>query len=608
MILISFSAFGQEELHSRKKKAIEAYEKARSLIIMGQNIEASKYLREAIDKDKSFDEAISLLMQVYLEKGDKTQALNLYANGIEELDSDFRSKIDYNMAKFFWLSAEYERAQAYVDKINGVPYNVIPQDVELLKKSVAYALEENKDEGNLVFEHLQAQMNLFDRQYFPSLDASGQLVFTARDKKWGGDEQILVTRDSAGSWAEPKMISDKLNSGLNEGTASISADGKTLVFTGCNRPNGAGSCDLYVSYKEQGEWLEPEILPNEVNSRFWESQPSLSSNGQSLYFVSTRPGKGGQDLWVTNKVDGQWTNAIALDAINTAKDDASPFIYPDDITLFFASNGRPGLGRFDLFRTQKDENSWTSPENLGSPINDEQDQIGYSVSIDGWAYFSTTLGSGRIVMKRFKFPERLLPKVEFKNIQVTLVDSLTGEKLKGSVTVAFDAYNIALEPREVGVYEGLIKGEMNQVYAEVIGYRPKQQTIAKPSTEIELLMAPMMRTFDPIYFGLNKYQLSSTDLRSLEELASYLKENPHLKLNLVGFTDSVGSSESNLVLAQRRVDAVLDQLKDFSVRQDRIISKVRGEQLANAEVGDNANSKHYRKVEIEVIVAQRPRN
>lgn len=577
--------------------------------MLGQNAEATSYLISAIDRDKSFDEAIMLLFRVYLDRNDKTQALNLYNNSINELEPQFQSKVNYDIAKFLWYRADYDQAEVYVKRITNPIYNVYPDELVLLQESISLSIAQTQAEKDIEFETLPSKMNEFDLQYFPSLDANGQLVFTARDKRWGGDEQILVTRDSLGSWVQPRMISSNINSDRNEGTASISADGRTLVFTGCNRPNGYGSCDLYVSYKNGDEWAEPEILSQTINTRYWESQPSLNSNGQTLYFVSTQPGKGGQDLWVSQKENGQWSAARALNDLNTAQDDSSPFIYPDDATLFFASNGRPGLGRFDLFKTVKKIDDWSEPENLGTPINNELDQIGYCIGLDGWAYFSTTLASGKIEMRRFKFPEELLPDVQLRSLVVLLVDAQDGRLLEGELNVLFSESELVMKNYGLGYYTELIKSDPIELFASAPGYYDQQVMYTSDSMKIQLQPFELGSVLGgPFYFSSNSYEIKEKDIQQLKKLAEMLKDHPELVVTIEGYTDVIGNVEDNMTLSRQRVNAVVEEMEKLEVSSAQIQRQYFGESRSEDKPRVEDDSLSERKVIIRLTSLQKEQN
>ncbi|NJK97654.1 MAG: hypothetical protein HC905_24575 [Bacteroidales bacterium] len=153
-----------------------------------------------------------------------------------------------------------------------------------------------------------------------------------------------------------KNAGPPLNTPDNEGAQTLSADGREIYFTACNRRDGYGLCDIYYSKWNGQQWSVPQNIGSPVNSKYKETQPSLSPDGRTLYFSSNRPGgKGGLDLWqATMQPDGQWSEPINLgDSINTAGEEQSPFIHSDNESLYFSSTGLTGLGRFDLFLSRK---------------------------------------------------------------------------------------------------------------------------------------------------------------------------------------------------------------------------------------------------------------
>jgi len=168
-----------------------------------------------------------------------------------------------------------------------------------------------------------------------------------------------------------------LNTNNNEGAHTISADGKIIYFTACNRSDGYGSCDIYRSYKRGNIWTKAENV-KELNSETWDSQPSLSADGKTIYFASARSGN--MDIYASQLLDNnKWNKPTRLaNNINTAKSELTPFIHPDGKTLFFASDGHGGMGKYDIFYTQKiNDTLWTNPINIGYPINTNKDDAFY---------------------------------------------------------------------------------------------------------------------------------------------------------------------------------------------------------------------------------------
>jgi Tol biopolymer transport system component len=173
------------------------------------------------------------------------------------------------------------------------------------------------------------------------------------------NEDFFESMKTDDHWGKATVLTGNINTNLNEGAQNISQDGQWLIFTGCNFPEGYGSCDLYISYLTGDGWSTPENLGNRINTEFWESAPSLSPDKRDLYFASRRTdGYGGSDIYVCHRLpSGRWSDPENLGpTINTAGDEGTPFIHADNQTLYFTSNGHPGYGGDDLFLSRKDAN------------------------------------------------------------------------------------------------------------------------------------------------------------------------------------------------------------------------------------------------------------
>jgi hypothetical protein len=208
-------------------------------------------------------------------------------------------------------------------------------------------------------------------------------------------EDILISeRKADNTWTMARPISPYINTPTNEASISVSADGNTLFLY---RDDGGGN--IYSSSTQNGEWMAPVPLGSDINTRSWETHACLTADGNTLYFVSDRPGGyGGRDIYRCVRLgNGQWSKALNLGpTINTENDEDSPFIHPDQRTLFFSSTGHKSMGGFDIFFTSLiDSTNWAEPINIGYPINTPDDDIFYNTSPDGKrAYFSSVRPGG----------------------------------------------------------------------------------------------------------------------------------------------------------------------------------------------------------------------
>jgi len=220
-------------------------------------------------------------------------------------------------------------------------------------------------------------INTFENECLPALSLDGRtMVFTRRA---GGNEDFFISeKDSNGIWSKSKNLGYPPNTSMPEGAAMLSADGYYLFYTRCDMPSPdgivGGGCDLVFSYREDSVWSSPQYFGFTINTTGYEGQPCISSDNKDLYFVSNREGGyGGMDIWVSRFENNYWSKPINLGpSVNTSKNETSPFIHPDNETLYFASDGHPGLGQTDLFISRRNKNgTWKNPINLGAPINTE---------------------------------------------------------------------------------------------------------------------------------------------------------------------------------------------------------------------------------------------
>lgn len=608
----------ENKLHSRNRKALELFKQAQEFDHVGNLYKSHDLLQEVLQRDDSFDEAVLLLHQVLIKRGEIEAALGVYEKYKTKVDQEFKNRMLADAAYFMFSNGEYERAKELKDQIEGKVQNVDEALFNLVASSIDYAIQEKAKTLAIEFEKLPAPLNKQGQQYFPSITASDMLVFTVRERQGLGDENLYFSKKQGELWENPISISKKINSDRNEGTASISADGNTLVYTACNAPDGLGSCDLYVSYRDGSDWTVPKNLGRSVNTIHWESQPSLSQDGRVLYFVSSRPsGLGGQDLWKSTKINGRWTEAQNLGPeINTRFDDCSPYIHPNGINLYFASRGRLGFGGYDLYGTEFENGSWSSVKNLGYPINNHRNQVGYTISLDGWAYYSDNQFDGSSELYKFKLPEDLIPKnlVEYErglvrsaadstpvfaevyiaDIESDSIISMTNADFEtGRFNVVFPQNSKAnIYVRSKGFL--LFKSNLSELWPK----KNVAEIYLKPIKIGERII------LNDILFDLNSAELSKSATKELEIAIAFLKDNPELVVEIGGHTDSIGDEAYNLSLSNQRAEAVYQYLIEQKIPEAVLSFKGYGEsQLLSNDDSDNSKN---RRIEIYIKSLHKP--
>ncbi|MDR3047544.1 MAG: hypothetical protein LBU51_08050, partial [Bacteroidales bacterium] len=340
-----------------------------------------------------------------------------------------------------------------------------------------------------------------------------------------------------GNYEQGKPLPYPFNRTSNEGSPAINLNNDYLIFSKKTMVNSYPNYDLYSSEFIDGEWSEPKALGNNVNlPDSWESQPSLSSDGNILFFVSDRvagkstsPGKrGDSDIWYSRRQpDGSWGKAVnAGKTINTESDERSPCLHTDSKTLYFSSSGHQGLGGQDIFYSRiNNEHQWTTPVNLGYPINSEKDEVNFFVSLDGkTGYFSSNNIENEIWnIYKFDLYEKARPtnmiiikgKVEiedddFHNTVVELRD--TTSKVISKTTVNPNSGEYALSthidencPTDVIVN---VKKEGHAFDTKIVHLSEAKHNVVTNNAEIKKVEKGSTYQLHDIYFATNLYSIT----------------------------------------------------------------------------------------------------
>lgn len=527
----------------------------------------------------------------------------------------------------------YDSAQFYFEKALALfpPKSSLGRLAEKSVVSSQFARQATKNPLIIEKKSMGDTVNFLGTQYFPVLTADDEtLIFTGLTEN--RDENIYFTRRIKGGgaadrspadrWDVPEEISKAINTTNNEGTCTVSADGRTLVFTACNRPDGHGSCDLYISQKEGKEWSQPLNLGQQVNSREWESQPSLSADGHTLYFASDRKGGiGKRDIWVTHLDNKkQWTAPKNLGpAINTTDDENAPFIHANGRTLFYSSNGLPGMGGFDIFITQKIDTVWAPPTNIGYPINTVSDQVGLFIAADGEnAYYTddnTEKGNGRSLLYTFRVPETLKKTIiPTRYAKGKVFDKKTGTVLASEI----DLYDLKTQTK-VGSFNSdsqngsflavLNSGGEYAFFVSRAGYLFKSLSFSVDDTHsfvdleipLEAIEKDRAEVLNNIFFKTGEYILDDKSKVELDKLADFLSKNKTIKIEISGHTDDVGSDSENMALSQRRAQSVQYYLQQSGIAADRILAKGYGETKPMAPNDSDENRQKNRRIEWRIL-------
>jgi outer membrane protein OmpA-like peptidoglycan-associated protein len=454
----------------------------------------------------------------------------------------------------------------------------------IISQSIDFALQEleNQTNSNGNIKTIETD-KIFRSVYFPffTLYPSEYLYFTGQ--RTGSLAEGIYRAKISGSQFENVEEVPVINTRENEGAAAISADGRVMVFTSCNKRDGFGSCDLYISYFEGDEWQKPVNLGATVNSSAWESQPFLSSDGRFLLFSSNRNGGlGKRDLYYSKKVDGDWSKAINLGSeVNTFADEISPFLTLSNDKLFFSSNGRVGMGGFDIYKVSWPINK-AEVENIGLPINTFSNELSYHQKFSGEKYWSRELQSDVKYPTSKIFYNETEGEEEVNLVFGNVVNAIDSSALKAKIQI----YDFELDSLIQETYSNVKSGQYKVViprpsdyafYVEASGYlfHSKKLEVNEKRTELNFALKPIKKgaavELNNIYFEFDSYELSEKSRNEINKIADFLITNPKVAIEIGGYTDQVGASQYNKELSKKRANAVYNKLiKKSGVDKDKI--------------------------------------
>ncbi|MBC8486108.1 MAG: PD40 domain-containing protein [Bacteroidetes bacterium] len=614
-IIISFffvSAFlniSAQELSTKSKKARKAYINGEEFLRLHNYFQAEKQFLNAVDEDPGFYEAYMLLGEIYEQTKKDTDAVVVYRKAVA-INPDRFPGAFFLLANIEYKNGWYKDALEHYIAFLEYPkiHNENRVNSEKRLQNCEFAMESMANPVLFDPVNLGENINSERDEYFPCITADNQtLLFTRllQDSRsyTGRQEDFFISHYKDSAWQLAYNIGEPINTIQNEGAPSLSADGNILIFTACESLNGYGMnrkgfgrCDLFASKRMGNKWSVPYNLEKPVNSRQWESQPSFSSDGKTLYFVSNRHDN--YDIWVSVvNESGEWSEPEKLGTnINTDDYEGSVFIHPDNQTLYFSSDGHVGMGGLDIYVSKKDSTGkWGKPVNLGYPINTYKDENSILISADGeLAMFASDRegGFGGLDLYGFELYEEVRPeKVTY--IKGIVFDNETGKKLEARFElIDLATGNIAVTSfSNKGTGEFLVCLPANHDYAlnvskegylfysenfNLSGENPSTDPVLK-DVPLKPLKAGEKVILKNIFFETDKYNLKKSSEIELQKLIELLNKNPEIKIEIGGHTDNVGTTEYNFELSQNRAKAVYDYLVKNKIDSDMLTYKGYGE-------------------------------
>lgn len=627
MVLLGTPAFAQNMI------AEEYYKKGKELYDKEKYADAIPPFKKAVALSKDYADAIYNLGLSYRYNGDYADAIEQLTN-LERIRPDYWAWYHYEVGVACAELGKWDEAIAAYDKfLNQFPKDatrsIYHHQAQYKKQYAAGRKLLMNEPTTMKNPTVFATANSTYADYMPNSDPTGRLIYFTSTRKGGlsqdkadateGDEDIYQMEFKDGKWSDPQPLPEPVNSSNNEGASSFSADGQTVVYTACGRDGGVGNCDLFIMTLEGSQWSTPKNLGNVVNSEEWDSQPTLSSDGNRIIFCSARKGGyGSQDLYMIEKnVFGEWGPAQNLGGmVNTPFNDSSPYLSPDGKTLYFASYGHPGFGGSDLFKTTYENGRWSTPINMGRPLNTEGDDRYFTIGGSGeLGYFASTASGTDLNLYSVEIPEDMRPTptvivsgvvsnakngekvgayvlVEDMNsgelIAVNKSNSATGKYL--IVLPAGRTYSVSANKEGFFFFSQRFEVAANAKYQEI-----KKDIALKPIEKGAKVI------LNNIFFETGKALLTSTSRLELDKAVDLMKKNPTMVIEVGGHTDNVGDDNSNMKLSHERAKSVRDYMVTAGIASPRIQSKGYGELNPVATNDTDEGRKTNRRTEFVII-------
>lgn len=599
-------------------KDIESYVNTRKF--SAAESEINKHLKTSPDNVVLW----RLLGLVYLQQHKYDKALPAYEKAME-INPLFSHASYFEYGDAFFKTGKFSEAQAAFnefremkdDKFTYEEAKVVDQyfiQLDRRLKNCEFAIKENNETFE-IGRNLGTSVNSEYDDYMPSLSYDGKTLLYTIDKT---DEDVYKCVLGEDGWGRRKRF-DLVNSEVNDGMARFTSCGRYVYFVSCYRNGNSGGCDIMRSEMVGGELAKPTDIIGEVNTDHWDSQPSISCDGKTMYFTSNRPGGlGGTDIWKSEMgASGTWQKPVNLGAnVNTPFDEESPYIANDGVTLYFSSEGHPGFGDADLYRCVLENGSFTTPKNLGKTFNSPYREVGFCLNAEGdKALFASDKPDGQGGLDIY---EANLDNANCeKNPSIMIVGTVFGEDkepLPANIKIGKGDNKMTFKADERGqfficvpndnVYSIIAshQGYSDFIHADLIkredGEKAKKMDIVlyqKAGYTPPKNAQPLSATI--LYFETSKSTINEMHRQNLDGLAAQYKSKSGIKVNIVGFADEIGNFAENKLLSEKRAKAVADYLVQSGFNPATIKAEGKGEVNKN-DLGTAANP---RRVEVMVF-------
>ncbi len=636
VLLCFFLSHGlaQHESYNPSKRAKKNFDSAVEAYVGKEEGLALKFVNEAIARDSFYYDAWMLRSQLLQRTGDFNNAAASMSSAMR-LRPVEQSKYGMQWCGLLHRAGSYKQALAIWESLVVHMDDEGSDERKRLEASLRFSVHAVSHPELVEATPLKGHVNTERAEYYPAIFiSSDRMIFTRQvgiDGRFNGQEDFFEAQEINGVWEDMGAVRGVNTSG-NEGAPSIRGDGRRLIFTACETlrdgygpRKGQGSCDLF-----EAEWnasigaYDQAVNLEVLNTRYWESQPSLSADGNQIYFVRAQRNKDGlteQNIMYSNRNRSEeWGVPQRLSSvINTIGKEENPVLHPDGKTLYFASDGHPGLGGLDLFVSRMSAaGEWMTPVNLGYPINTNGDENSLQVFPNGRRalFASDRAEPGNLDLYEFDLPLELQAE-SVLDWSGRVFDEKTGNSVEANVLV----YNVLgkqlcsmKSDRVDGVFslpvcaDSILTFEVNHpdygFYHRTWSFAHNDSSKAKahaffeiPLSRLEVGTVLLLRD---VKFETNSSTLGAVFQPELDQLVSTM-ESSEIRIRIVGHTDDEGSADFNQKLSESRAISVADYLEKRGISQERLETIGMGAEHPIAANDSDEGRALNRRTEIVVI-------
>ena len=598
------------------KKCLKKFEDGQKLQRAGNYEKANKAYNQVLKKNPTLLAAQIQKARLQYDLGNKEAARDIFAK-TAGVYPEYNLKASKAYASLLLELEDHEEAERILNYLNGKePGN---QQIEQLYTQTARINKAKQNAVKIDVQPLSDLVNTNGYEYEVSLPLDeSKMIFT---RNFDGQEDFYVATIEEGEIVKVEPL-EALNTPFDEGAHTISSDGKTLIFTLCEDRVTLGGCDLYSSTYADNTWTRPKNLGPQFNSEFNDLQPSLSGDGNTLYFSSNRKGgKGQYDIWFsTLNPSGIWQKPLNMgELINSNANEETPFIHKDGLSLYFASDSNDGLGKFDIYKASRDAwgTKWLTVDHLPYPINTINDDSGLKVGRDGvTAYFATDRLDGKnLDIYSFELPQEYRA-TKANSITIHVTDKETNKPLQAKLVLSSQQDTTSQHTTIAGV-DGVavipyFSGQSFFAHVTHQGYIFHSESIdiedgdLTYDIQLQPIESEVLKKDEPIvlkniFFETGSATLEDRSQIEIQYLYKLLSDKPVMKIRIVGHTDNVGNDLDNDSLSRERAKAVYDELVLRGISSARLQYEGKGERVPIATNDTAEGREQNRRTEFYIL-------